>query len=225
MADLADTIQKISIFSSLTREDIAKVLGKLEELTYSPGTTIIKQGDEGDAFYLIHSGAVEVVLEGSGGRSETLAVLGPQEAFGEMALFSGDPRSATIIAVKETTVWRLSRDAWTDLIEKHPTWPLHFCAVLSKRLARVEHAYSTGRDAFNSLAEEFYGSRPPEEQRFFRHAALLETIDPETMEFLLEMEGSKSYLAHIETSHAPLIHSVNGGRRELHGFFRDLLIS
>jgi anion transporter len=225
MADLADTIQKISIFSSLSREDIAKVLGKLEELTYTPGTTIIKQGDQGDAFYLIHSGAVEVVLEGSGGHSETLAVLGPQEAFGEMALFSGDPRSATVVAVKDTTVWRLSRDAWADLIEKHPTWPLHFCAVLSKRLARVEHAYSTGRDAFNSLAEEFYGSRPPEEQRFFRHAALLETIDPDTMEFLLEMEGSKSYLANIEASHAPLIHSTNGGERELHGFFRDLLIS
>ena len=57
MADLADTIQKISIFSSLTREDIAKVLGRLEEVSYRAGTTIIKQGDEGDAFFLIHSGA------------------------------------------------------------------------------------------------------------------------------------------------------------------------
>src|SRR6185369_17672594 len=110
MADLADTIQKISIFSSLTREDIAKVLGRLEEVSYRAGTTIIKQGDEGDAFFLIHSGAVEVVLEGTGGRRETLAVLGEQEAFGEMALFSGDPRSATIVAVKDTTVWRLSRE-------------------------------------------------------------------------------------------------------------------
>jgi len=224
MADLADTIQKISIFSSLTREDVAKVLGKLEELSYSAGTTIIKQGDKGDAFYIIHAGAVEVVLEGAGERSQTLAVLGPQEAFGEMALFSGDPRSATIVAVKDTTVWRLSRDAWTDLIEKHPAWPLHFCAVLSKRLSHVEHAYSTGRDAFNSLAEEFYDARPPEEQRFFRHAALLDAIDPETMEFLLDMEGSKSFLAHVEVSHAPLIHSENGGRRKLHAFFRDLLI-
>jgi anion transporter len=225
MADLADTIQKISIFSSLTREDIAKVLGRLEEVSYRAGTTIIKQGDEGDAFFLIHSGAVEVVLEGTGGRRETLAVLGEQEAFGEMALFSGDPRSATIVAVKDTTVWRLSREAWTDLIEKHPAWPLHFCAILSKRLARVEHAYSTGRDAFNSLAEEFYGSRPPEEQRFFRHAALLDAIDPDTMEFLLDMEGSKGFLAHVEASHAPLIRSSDGGRRELHSFFRDLLIN
>ncbi len=225
MAELADSIRKIPIFSSLTREDIAKVLGKLEEIAYPAGTVIFKQGDQGDAFYLIHSGAVEVLLESTGGRRETLAILGPNEAFGEMALLSGEPRSATIVAVKDTTVWRLSREAWTDLIEKHPAWLLHFCALLSRRLAHVEHAYSTGRDAFNSLAEEFYGSRPPAEQRFFRHAALLETIDPETMDFLLEMEGSKSYLAHVESAHAPLIHSTNGGRRQLHGFFRDLLIS
>jgi anion transporter len=225
MAELADTIQKIQIFSTLSREDIAKVLGKLEEVSYAAGATIIKQGDNGDSFYLIHEGAVEVVLEGTGGRQETLAVLGPQEGFGEMALLSGEPRSATIVAVKDTTLWRLSREAWTDLIDKHPTWLLHFCAVLSKRLSHVEHAYSTGRDAFNSLAEEFYDSRPPEEQRFFRHAALLDAIDPETMEFLLDMEGSKSFLAHIEASHAPLIRSTNGGRRELHSFFRDLLIS
>jgi anion transporter len=224
MAELAETIQKIPIFSTLTREDVAKVLGKLEEIAYPAGATIFKQGDKGDAFYLIHSGAVEVVLEGSGGRRETLAVLGEQEAFGEMALLSGEPRSATIVAVKETTVWRLSREAWTDLIDKHPTWLLHFCAILSKRLAHVEHAYSTGRDAFNSLAEEFYESRPPEEQRFFRHAALLDAIDPETMEFLLEIQGAKSFLAHVEVSHAPLIRSSNGGRREFHGFFRDLLI-
>src|SRR4051812_16377182 len=224
MAELADSIRKIPLFSSLSREDVAKVLGKFEEIAHPAGATIFHQGDTGDAFYLIRSGTVEVVLEGAGGRSETLAVLGAQEGFGEMALLSGEPRSATIVAVKDTTLWRLSREAWTDLIEKHPTWLLHFCALLSKRLSRVEHAYSTGRDAFNSLAEEFYDARPPEEQRFFRHAALLDAIDPETMEFLLDMEGSKSFLAHVEASHAPLIRAADG-RRELHGFFRCLLIS
>ncbi len=224
MAELADAIRKIPIFSSLSREDVAKVLGKLEEITHPAGTTIFSQGDQGDSFYFIHSGAVEVVLEGGGGRSETLAVLGPQDSFGEMALLSGEPRSATIVTVKDTTLWRLSRDAWNDLIEKHPAWLLHFCALLSKRLAHVEHQYSTGRDAFNSLAEEFYGSRPPEEQRFFRHAALLNTIDPETMDFLLHTEGTKTFLAHVEVTHSPLIRTVDGGRRELHGFFRDLLV-
>ncbi|HEY2987971.1 MAG TPA: SLC13 family permease [Candidatus Binatia bacterium] len=224
MAELADAIRRIPLFSGLSREDVAKVLGKLEEKSYAAGTTIFSQGDQGDAFYFIHDGAVEVVLESSGGRSETIAVLGPQDSFGEMALLSGEPRSATIVAVKDTTVWRLSRQAWDELIEKHPTWLLHFCALLSKRLAHIEHQYSTGRDAFNSLAEEFYGSRPPQSQRFFRHAALLATIDPETVDFVMQTEGAKTYFAQLVWSHSPLIRSLEGEKCELHAYFRDLLL-
>jgi CRP-like cAMP-binding protein len=185
MADLADTLRTIPLFSGLSREDIAKILGKLEERSFSAGTTIFSQGDKGDSFYFIQSGAVQVVLESAGGRKESIAVFGPQDWFGEMALLSGEPRSATIITVKETTVWRLSREAWDELIEKHPTWLLHFCATLSKRLANLEQQYSQGRDAFSSLAKEFYGSKSAEEQRFFRRAALLNTIDPQTAERFL----------------------------------------
>ena len=132
MAELADAIRNIPLFSGLSREDVAKVLGKLEEKSYPAGTTIFSQGDKGDAFYMVHTGAVEVVLQGSGGRSESIAVLGSQDWFGEMALLSGEPRSATIVTVKDTTLWRLSREAWDDLIEKHPTWLLHFCAKIGR---------------------------------------------------------------------------------------------
>jgi CRP-like cAMP-binding protein len=121
MADLADTIRSIPLFSGLSREDIAKILGRLEEKSFNAGVSIFSQGDKGDSFYLIQSGAAQVVLESGGGRKESIAVLGPQDWFGEMALLSGEPRSATIIAVKDLTVWRLSRDAWDELIEKHPT--------------------------------------------------------------------------------------------------------
>jgi anion transporter len=224
MAELADAIRKIPLFSGLSREDVAKVLGKLEEKSYPAGVTIFSQGDKGDAFYFIHEGAVEVVLQSGGGRSETLAVLGPQDWFGEMALLSGEPRSATIVTVKDAVLWRLSREAWDDLIEKHPIWLLHFCALLSKRLAHVEHQYSSGRDAFNSLAEEFYTSRPVESQRFFRRAALLSRIDLETVDFVMETEGAKTYLAQLTWSQSPLIRSLEDGKCELHGFFRDLLI-
>src|SRR5919108_3124140 len=194
MADVGETIRSIPIFSGLTREDVAKVLGKMEEISFSAGTTIFSQGDKGDAFYLIQSGAVQVVLESTAGRSEAIAVLGAQDWFGEMALLSGEPRSATIITVKDTTVWRLSREAWDELIEKHPTWLLHFCATLSKRLANLEQQYSQGRDAFSSLAKEFYSSRSAEEQRFFRRAALLNTIDPQTAERFLQIGGAASFL-------------------------------
>jgi anion transporter len=223
MADLADTIRANPLFSGLSREDIAKILGKLEERFFNAGTTIISQGDQGDSFYFIQSGAVQVVLESGGGRRESIAVLGPQESFGEMALFSGEPRSATIITVKDTTVWRLTREAWNDLIEKYPTWLLHFCATLSKRLAHVEHQYSQGRDAFNSLAEEFYSSRSPEEQQFSRRASLLTTLDPQTADQLLQTEEARRFVGDLEKSDFPLIRSLEGNRYELHAFFRDFL--
>ena len=223
MADLADTIRANPLFSGLSREDIAKILGKLEERFFNAGTTIISQGDQGDSFYFIQSGAVQVVLESGGGRRESIAVLGPQESFGEMALFSGEPRSATIITVKDTTVWRLTREAWNDLIEKYPTWLLHFCATLSKRLAHVEHQYSQGRDAFNSLAEEFYSSRSPEQQQFSRRVSLLTTLDPQTADQLLQTEEARRFVGDLEKSDFPLIRSLEGNRYELHAFFRDFL--
>src|SRR5215813_4551914 len=223
MADLADTLRTIPLFSALSREDIAKVLGRLEEKSFPAGTTIFSQGEKGDSFYFIQSGAVQVVLESAGGRKENIAVFGPQDCFGEMALLSGEPRSATIITVKDTTVWRLSREAWDELIEKHPTWLLHFCATLSKRLAHVEQQYSQGRDAFNSLAEEYYSSRDAEEQLFFRRASLLNTIDPQTADKLLQTEGATSFLADLEKSFLPLVRLLDGNKYELRDFFREFL--
>jgi anion transporter len=223
MADLADTIRTIPLFSGLSREDIAKILGRLEEKFFNAGTTVFSQGDQGDSFYLIQSGAVQVILESAGGRRESIAVLGPQDSFGEMALLSGEPRSATIITVKDTTVWRLSREAWNELIERYPTWLLHFCATLSKRLARIEQQYSQGRDAFNSLAEEFYSSRSPEQQQFARRASMLTTIDPRTADRLLRTDGAGKFVAELETSDIPLIRILESNRYELHAFFRDFL--
>jgi anion transporter len=222
MADLAETIRSIPLFSGLSREDVAKIMGNLEEESFDAGTTIFLQGDKGDAFYLIQSGAVRVVLESNDGRSETIAVLGPQECFGEMALLSAEPRSATIVAVKDTTLWKLSRQAWDELIAKHPTWLLHFCAILSQRLSRMEKQYSQGRDAFNSLAEEFYSSRPEEEQQFFRRASLLTIIDPKIIDFLFKSDKAETILTALENSQLPLIRRLNGGY-ELHAFFRDFL--
>src|SRR5919108_1965913 len=224
MADVGETIRSIPIFSGLTREDVAKVLGKMEEISFSAGTTIFSQGDKGDAFYLIQSGAVQVVLESTAGRSEAIAVLGAQDWFGEMALLSGEPRSATIITVKDTTLWKLSREAWDELIEKHPTWLLHFCATLSKKLAHVEQQYSQSRDAFNSLAEEFYSSRAADERQFLCHAALLRSIHPETIERLLQTEGANTFLADLKKSEFPLLRPVAENGYEMHGFFKEFLI-
>jgi anion transporter len=139
-----------------------------------------------------------------------------------MALLSGEARSATIIAVKDTTTWRLSREAWDDLIEKHPSWLLHFCATLSRRLSHLDQQYSHGREAFNSLADEFYNARPAVEQEFLRRASLLTKLDNKIIGFFLKTEKAEELLAAMETSQLPLIRPIDGGF-ELHAYFRDFL--
>jgi anion transporter len=223
MEPLADIIRSIPIFSALSREDVAKVLGKLDEISFEPGATIFSQGDQGDAFYLIQSGAVQVLLETGAGKSDVVAILGARDWFGEMALLSGEPRSATIQSVKDTVLWRLRREDWDELIEKHPTWLLQFCATLSKRLSYVDRQYSTGREAFNSLAEEFYASRSAEEQAFFRQASLLGAVDKNTLAELFQNQALANLVIEFGDSQFPLIRRLENGKYELHSFFRDFL--
>ena len=223
MEGLADTIRSVLIFSGLAREDVAKVLGKMEEVSFDVGATIVCQGDQGDAFYLIQSGAVEVVLESGPDKSEVIAIFGPNDWFGEMALLSGEPRSATIRTIKPTSVLRLQRHDWDELIEKHPTWLRYLAATLSKRLSYVDRQYSTGREAFNSLAEEFYSARAPHEQTFLRQASLIAGIDKVTWDELFQEKELTRLLTELGDSQFPLIRRLQDGRYELHSFFRDFL--
>jgi CRP-like cAMP-binding protein len=66
MSDLVEIISAVPLFSALSREDAAKVVGKMEPLSFKSGATIFSQGDDGDAFYLIESGAVQVVTQSAG---------------------------------------------------------------------------------------------------------------------------------------------------------------
>jgi anion transporter len=224
MEPLAETIRSIPIFSGLSREDVAKIMGKMEEIAYDAGRTIFSQGHTGDAFYLIHSGAVQVVVESGAAKSEIVAVLGAGDWFGEMALLSGEPRSATIETVKETVLWRLRREDWDELIEKHPTWLLQFCATLSKRLSYVDRQYSTGREAFNALAEEFYTSRSTEEQAFLRQAALLRRIDGKVLSEMSTIAAPTGLLTELADSQFPLIRRLESNRYQLHDFFKEFLV-
>ena len=108
------------------------------------------------------------------------------------------------------------------MIAKHSTWLKHFCAVLSQRLSEMDRQYSQGRQAFDSLSEEFYGKRPADEQRFYRHATLLTTIDPRSADGLLQCAGAAQYLAALEASQLPLVRRVASGY-QLHGYFREFL--
>jgi CRP-like cAMP-binding protein/di/tricarboxylate transporter len=221
MADLADTLIRIPLFSGLSREDIAKILGKLEEVSFPAGTVIFRQEETADAFYLVRAGAVQVTIE-SDGHQQMVALLGPSDWFGEMALLSGESRAATVTALADSALWRLGRGAWDDLLEKHPSWLSQFCATLSKRLARLDQQYSDSRAVFSILAANYYENRSAQEQKLLRRAALLESIDPQRPG-PLQLRGLADCFEDLRANQPALVQSTANGKIKLQPYFRDFL--
>ena len=137
---LIEELKEVPIFSEMSSKDLVKVISTLEQLSFQKGSTIVKQGDVGDSFYVIRGGTVNVVLERSGGESIPVARLGPNETFGEMALLTDRPRAASIIAITDVDTWRLPRAEFEELLLESPSLSIHFNRILIKRVVALQAA-------------------------------------------------------------------------------------
>src|SRR5215471_15351003 len=93
-SDREDQLAKIPFFDGLTREALALIAQVTTEESHALGTRIFQYGDAGDKLFVILEGKVRISREVAGMGEEALAVLGPGEVFGDMALLDESPRSA-----------------------------------------------------------------------------------------------------------------------------------
>jgi CRP-like cAMP-binding protein len=113
-------LPQIPLFSDLPRDAFIALFERCPLRRVSEGATIIEQGTRGDAFYVVCAGRVRV-LRRSGTEQRELAVLGEGAFFGEMALLSGSPRSASVVSASEDTqVLELSAPVLADLARRFP---------------------------------------------------------------------------------------------------------
>ena len=104
-ARVKDATRDNILFAQLHGTQLDELVDCMTERHIAPGEVVIKQGDEGDYFYVIESGACEVYVDG-----RLQCVLGPGDSFGELALMHSTPRAATVQAANETTVlWAMDR--------------------------------------------------------------------------------------------------------------------
>ncbi len=225
MESLAETIRHIPLFSGLSREDLARIVGKLREERFAAGQTIVKQGDVGDALYVIQSGAAEVVLEHDGLRVESVAILGPYECFGEMSLFTGQRRSATVLALIDSVVLKLSKETWEELLARHASLGLHFCKVLSQRLAETDRDISIGRGAFYLAMEDFFAGQPVQIQDFLLRTSILKTLDAGAIESVLSISDANQLLTSLSLNHPVFLRIAKDGNYEYLDYLRDFLSS
>ncbi len=101
-----------------------------------PGQVLFRAGDKSDGMYLIRKGELRVYLE-QGGKEVALATVGSGGMIGEMALFDGAPRSASVKAISESEVTLISTDDFGKLMKQIPKWFVGLMSSLSNRLRQT----------------------------------------------------------------------------------------
>jgi putative ABC transport system ATP-binding protein len=101
---ICEFLRPIELFKALTPRQLTNVAEKMSKRHYAAGETIIRKGDPGTEFFLVSDGEVEVIRD-----DHEIARLGPSDFFGEVALISGEPRNATVVAQKAVDTYVLGK--------------------------------------------------------------------------------------------------------------------
>ena len=109
-------LKQVPLFREVPAEEVASLLPIVEEVPFREGDVILRQGDAGDALYLIVEGRVAVSIDGT--RSDK--VLGPREVIGELAILTGDPRAATCTAESEVLALKIEREPFWEILRARP---------------------------------------------------------------------------------------------------------
>jgi len=119
----------VPLFAGLPGEELAEVALIAEEVRGEPGEDLVREGDPGDALFVVVEGELGVLR---GGRE--VSRLGPREVFGEMALLDPGPRSATVRAAGEVRLLRIQREDFTEALAERREIALGVIRVLVQRL-------------------------------------------------------------------------------------------
>ena len=130
-------LRKMELFETLSVNELSAVASVTEDVVLSPQEQIIEEGEVGESMFLIVSGRVKVHKKADAGCDVDLATMGPGEYFGEMALFEGETRSASVSAVEETHLMALHKREFSETVREYPQVALQICKEMSRRLRQL----------------------------------------------------------------------------------------
>ncbi len=107
---ICETLKKSDVFQHLSPTELLNIAQKMKREQFGKGDAVFRQGDDGDKFYLISEGEVDVLIQKPNEADpRVINHLSSGAFFGEKALLSGDPRSASIVATAQTTLYALGK--------------------------------------------------------------------------------------------------------------------
>ncbi len=132
--DAMALVQQIPLFADLPAEQLGPLVSTLQHRSYRKGELILCQGDAGDSLFIVATGRVRIYTLSSEGHELSVWLCDAGDFFGEMALLTGEPRSAFAEAMEPTQVWVLHRREFHRYLLSNPTAAVRIIETLSRRL-------------------------------------------------------------------------------------------
>ncbi len=134
-------LENSKLFCTLSESDLKLVREATQELSFSAGQQIFKQGDPGDGLYIIRDGTVTISVQSENNEKGVLSRINAGEMFGEMAVLDNEPRSATTTAETDVKVYFIPRPELLQLLERAPKLSASLVRETSRRLRDFNRQY------------------------------------------------------------------------------------
>ncbi len=143
-----EMLRGVDLFTVLSENEMTEIADRLQYAPFARGDVITKQGNVAHWLYIIMFGEAEVRFEPQSGAAQLISTLRPGQFFGEMALLTGDTRSATVVAKTDVECYRLEGKAFQGLLLKRPEIAEGMARVIAERrpdLDKVREAFAAQR--------------------------------------------------------------------------------
>jgi len=134
-------LESNKLFCDLEPADLERVRKMTRQMSFAANQSIFKEGDDGDGFFLVKEGLVQIQAKMTYGDLKVLSRIGPGEIFGEMAVLDNQPRSASAVAEEPTTVYFISRTELDGLMDRTPRIAAALVREISRRLRQFNRHY------------------------------------------------------------------------------------
>jgi small-conductance mechanosensitive channel/CRP-like cAMP-binding protein len=161
---IADRLSAVDIFAPLSADELRQLAKATVVHVFAPSETLIRAGDEGSSMFVVHNGRVAVQVSDRG-VPRTVATLTDGNFFGEMALFTGEPRNANVVALEETEVFEIGHAAMKHLFETNPDLAESISWTITERQADLAKGPETAQQSITESAgllssiKRFFGLR------------------------------------------------------------------
>src|SRR6201988_787200 len=140
---IAERLSAVDIFAPLSADETTMLAQAAVRHVFAPGEMVIRAGDPGSSMFVVHNGKVSVQVT-ENGRPRNIATLNEGAFFGEMALFTGEPRTANVVALEETEVLEIGHAAMKRVFETNPDLVESLSFIIAeRRQGLASHADAT----------------------------------------------------------------------------------